>query len=241
MTLNPEVTDRETVLPTCAAAATVWGTPHPDPLPSRGEGKKENSRRSEDLPGKPAGRSNGKGQKRAGHRIWTWTRSRILVNLLRPRITPCRSPMIFRRNRAPILCACLHNSPNDDYVAKIPDETDHSPLLPGGEGSGEGADEGFFPNQVNRVRGEISHRLLDTLARGEALPEPAAVRAGRCKRWSAPRQAPCAWPQKFWRKSGPARPTRFWGRSCPRTCRWPGANGWWRPGTMGTYPLPGPN
>ena len=60
---------------------------------------------------------------------------------------------------------------HDPAVTETSHQMAQSPLLLGGEGQGEGGDT----DPVHRLRGEISHRLLDTLARGGALPEAAAV------------------------------------------------------------------
>ena len=59
---------------------------------------------------------------------------------------------------------------NDAAATEIPDEALDSPLPMGGEAQGEGGYDG-----ASRLRGEISHRLLETLAGGGALPEPGAV------------------------------------------------------------------
>ena len=59
---------------------------------------------------------------------------------------------------------------NDATVTEIPDEAIDYLLPVGGEVQGEGGYDG-----TSRLRGEISHRLLETLARGGALPEPGAV------------------------------------------------------------------
>ena len=171
VTVNPEVTDREKGLQTGAGAAAAWGTPHPDLVFSRGEGKKEKACRSEDLPGEEQrqGAEEGRApdmyldqephvEKSSPHGDYT---------LPEPYDIP-PEPRPYSLRLPSQLC-------NDDYPAKIPGETECPPFFAGAEDSGAGGDEGFFTDQVNRVRGEISHRLLDTLARGEALPEPPAI------------------------------------------------------------------
>jgi ATP-dependent helicase/nuclease subunit A len=176
VTLHPEVTDREAVLPTCASAAIVWGTPHPAPLPWRGEGNKEVSRRSVDLPGEG---HPGEEQRKRGEE----GRTQDMDPDQEPHAgeSPAQAgytlpdPFDIPPEPRPYSLRLPSQLSKEDYVAKTPDEAAHSPLLPGGGDAGEKADEAFFSNQVNRVIGEISHRLLDTLARGEALPEAAAV------------------------------------------------------------------
>ena len=83
-------------------------------------------------------------------------------------------------------------------LAAPPDETATRPET-------ESADDG----DAARLRGVIMHRALQTLARGNPLPDAVSL-AAALRQEGLPARRPPPWPRKFRRNSRPARRTRSW-------------------------------
>ncbi len=207
VTVNPEVTDREKGLQTGAGAAAAWGTPHPDLVFSRGEGKKEKACRSEDLPGEEQrqGAEEGRApdmyldqephvEKSSPHGDYT---------LPEPYDIP-PEPRPYSLRLPSQLC-------NDDYPAKIPDETECPPLFAGGEDRARGVMRLSLPTRSTGCGARSATVSWIPWPGARPCRNPPRSRGALHTAAELPGSRPGPGRGKFWRKSGPARRIPFLG------------------------------